>query len=404
MLIRFAARNVLRHGARTVIALAAIAFGVAALIVSGGFVNDLYHQLGEAIIHSQTGHLQVARPALFAEGSRSPEKFRISNYESIEAELSRLPGVNQVAGRLNFVGLLSNHRAEQPIIVEGVEPEKESRLMTSVTMLAGRALAAGEADGVLVGEGLARKLGLKPGDEATLLAATVDGAMNSSEVRIAGVFRSFSKDYDDRALKMPLQTAQDLLGTGDVNTLVVSLDETSKTDAVLAQAAALVQPRGLAVRSWKQLNEFYENTVKLFDREFGVLKIIILFLIALGVGNTINMAVFERLGEFGTMRAMGNRSAQVVRLVMAECVLLGLMGAALGVLSGAVLALSISAYGIPMPPPPNSNVGYTAVVRLLPDVVLQSFLIGLAAAVLAGIIPAFRAARIPIADALRQIA
>jgi putative ABC transport system permease protein len=115
------------------------------------------------------------------------------------------------------------------------------------------------------------------------------------------------------------------------------------------------------------------------------------------------MAVFERLGEFGTMRAMGNRSGNVVRLVMTECALLGAMGAGAGILLGLAVAASISAIGIPMPPPPNSNIGYTAVVRLLPGIVLQAFFIGLAAGVLAGIVPAFRAAKVPIAEALRQI-
>ena len=404
MLIRFAVRNIFRHRARSAITLAAIAFGVAALIISGGFVNDLYRQLGEAIIHSQTGHLQVARPALFAEGSRAPEKYRITDFKAVTAELARLPGVKVVAGRLSFLGLLSNHRSELPIIGEGVEPDKESVLMTSVTLLAGRRLAPREPNGVLVGEGLARKLGLKPGDSVTLLAATVDGAMNSADLQVVGVFRSFSKDYDSRAVKIPLSAAQDLLGTPDVNTIVLLLDDTSKTTAVLAQATALMLPRGLAVKSWQQLNEFYENTVKLFDREFDVLKVIILFMVALGVSNAVSMAVFERLGEFGTMRALGNRGGQVGRLVMIECVLLGVIGAGAGVLLGAGVAVLISAVGIPMPPPPNSNIGYMAVIQLVPTVVIQSPLVGFAAAALAGFIPALRASRMPIVDALGQVA
>ena len=383
--------------------LAAIAFGVVALIISGGFVNDLYHQLGEAIIHSQTGHLQVARPALFAEGSRAPEKYRITDFKAVTSELARLSGVKEVAGRLSFLGLLSNHRSALPIIGEGVEPEKESALMTSVTLLAGRPFAPRETDGVLVGEGLAKKLGLKPGDLVTLLAATIDGAMNSADLQVVGVFRSFSKDYDERAVKIPLSAAQDLLGTSDVNTIVLLLDDTSKTNAVLGLASAVVRPRGLAVKSWEQLNEFYANTVKLFDREFGVLKVIILFMVALGVSNAVNMAVFERLGEFGTMRALGNRGGHIVRLIMTECVLLGAIGAGAGLLIGAAIAMLISAVGIPMPPPPNSNIGYTAAIQLLPGVVLQALFVGFSAAVLAGLIPALRVSRVPIVEALRWL-
>lgn len=382
--------------------LAAVGFGVAALIVTGGFVRDLYYKLGEAIIHSQTGHLQVARPALFGRGSRSPEKYLIPGFKAVASKLAHLRHVKEVAGRLSFLGLLSNRHTELPILGEGIEPGKEPELMTALTILEGRSLTAHDRYGVLVGEGLAKKLDLKPGSEVTLLATTVDGAMNSVDVQVAGVFRSFSKDYDARAVKMPLQTAQELLDTSAVNSVVVLLNRTFETDAVLARAAVLMRPLGLVVRSWKQLNGFYTDTVKLFDREFDVLKVIILLMIGLGVSNAVNMAVLERLGEFGTMRALGNRQGHVLRLVMTESVMLGVIGAGAGVLIGILAALLISAVGIPMPPPPGSNIGYTASVQIVPALALQAFLVGLTATTLAGVVPALRVSRVAIVDALRQ--
>ena len=89
MVLHLAARNLLRQRARTAIAFGAIAFGVAALILSGGFVQDLYTQLGEALIRSQSGHLQIARAELFAAGSRSPEKYLVSDAEAVRASLRR---------------------------------------------------------------------------------------------------------------------------------------------------------------------------------------------------------------------------------------------------------------------------------------------------------------------------
>src|SRR5438874_9853398 len=121
--------------------LAAIAFGVVALIVSGGFVRDLYRQLREAIIHSQSGHLQVAQAAFFAEGSRSPEKYRIRELDAVEADLVTLPGVKRVMARMSFAGLMSNMRNDLPILGEGIEPDKEGELATSIVILEGSALA-----------------------------------------------------------------------------------------------------------------------------------------------------------------------------------------------------------------------------------------------------------------------
>ena len=75
--IRLALRNLARQRMRTGVTLAAIAFGVAALIVTGGFVEDIFIQLGEALIHSQSGHLQVAERGYFEGGTRTPERFQI---------------------------------------------------------------------------------------------------------------------------------------------------------------------------------------------------------------------------------------------------------------------------------------------------------------------------------------
>jgi putative ABC transport system permease protein len=116
----------------------------------------------------------------------------------------------------------------------------------------------------------------------------------------------------------------------------------------------------------------------------------------------VNISLFERVPEFGTMRALGDRGSYVVRLVLVECLLLGIIGAAIGVGVGAALASLVSYVGIPMPPPPNADVGYTAQIQLAPQLAIGAFAIGVVAAALAGVPSALRAVRIPVADALRQ--
>jgi putative ABC transport system permease protein len=125
-------------------------------------------------------------------------------------------------------------------------------------------------------------------------------------------------------------------------------------------------------------------------------------MVFLGVMNTINMTVMDRVGDFGTMRALGNRSQHILALVVAEGVVLGLVGAVVGSALGIVLALGISAVGIPMPPPPDSALGYTAHIRVVPSVVATAFIVGLLAATLASLLPARRVSRIEISEALRQ--
>jgi putative ABC transport system permease protein len=89
--------------------------------------------------------------------------------------------------------------------------------------------------------------------------------------------------------------------------------------------------------------------------QFAVLQPIILVMVLLSVANSVEMSIFERLGEFGTMKALGNRNSQVVQLIMTESILFGLLGSALGLGFGVLCAFIISAVGIRMLPPPNAN-------------------------------------------------
>lgn len=397
-----ALRNILRHKMRTAMTLAAIVIGVSGIILTGGFVQDIFVQLGEAFIHSQSGHLQVAKPEYFGAGSRRPEAFLIEDPDALKARIEQQPGIAYTMGRLNFQGLLNNGRTDFAVVVEGIEPEQEARLGTSLQYIAGGAFDAADMHSMVIGEGLAQTLNLAPGDPVTLVVSTPGGAMNTLDFNVSGVFRSFSRDYDLRAVRLPLMAAQDLLATPGVSVIVVALHRTEDTAAAAAAVADAVHEDGLAVQTWEQLNDFYEKTVDLYDRQFGVLQLIILIMVLLSVTNTVNMAVFERQGEFGTMRALGNRGRDVYALIVCESLLLGAIGAVIGIAVGVVLAFLISAIGIPMPPPPSSNVGYTAFIRLVPEVIAGAGAVGLLAAFFASLLPAWRVTRTPIVDALRQ--
>src|SRR4051794_24474722 len=104
VLLSLAARNVNRNKARSVLSLAAIAAGVSGLILSGGFVDDLILQLGEAVIHSQSGHIQLARAGYFESGSRSPGKYLIGDEQAASIGIRNLPHVRETMRRIAFPG------------------------------------------------------------------------------------------------------------------------------------------------------------------------------------------------------------------------------------------------------------------------------------------------------------
>lgn len=401
-MLKLALRNVLRYRGRTSLTLAAIVLGVAGLMLAGGFVEDVYIQLGEATIRSQLGHLQVYRAGYYEHGSRKPYEYVLPRPAEIVRDVRARPGVQDVMLRLNFPGLLNNGRADLAIAGEGVEPEKEARLGSFITMLSGKPLGAGDPFGILLGEGVARSLKLAPGDHVTIVTNTAGGALNTLEFNVAGTFRSFSKDYDNRTVRIPLAAARELLAADIANSAVVLLANTRDTDRARADLERTLAGREVEIKPWYELSDFYGKTIELYKRQFGVLQLITLVMVILSVMNSVNMTTFERAGEFGTMRALGDRRATIFRLVVTENAILGLAGSVLGIAVGALLAMAISAVGIPMPPPPNAESGYTALVRITPATVAMAFSVGFLATLLAALWPARRIAAMPVMLALRQ--
>jgi len=398
----FALRNIFRQRLRSGATVAAISLGVAGLILAGGFVQDIFVQLGEAMIHSQTGHLQIALQGYREGRTRAPERYLIEKPELLRQEIMARPERPTVLARLAFAGMINNGKRDLGVIGEGVEPSAEARLGSYLRYVEGRALADSDHDGIVLGQGVARTLALKAGDRATLVISMAQGAVNTLDFEVVGIFQSFSKEFDARAVRIPLSAAQDLMDTQSAHLLVVVLEKTTDTAAVQSALHRQLHPRSYEVISWRELSDFYDKTVQLYDRQFGVLRFIILLMVLLSVANSVNMTIFERTREFGTLLALGNRPQEVFRLILAESVLLGSIGALLGITLGCLAAALLSAIGIPMPPPPNANIGYTALVRLVPLDVLTAGVIGFLATCLAALAPARRASHLPIVDALRQ--
>ena len=402
-LFAFALRNVFRHRARSAGTLAAIAIGVAGLILAGGFVKDIFIQLGEAIIHSQTGHIQITAKGFRDGRNREPDKYLIRSPAELGKQIQALsPGIAFTMARLNFAGVLNNGRRDLGIIGEGIEPDAEQKAGTFLNYIEGRPLNASDTGGVVVGEGVAKSLGLRVGDRITLVITLAAGAVNTLDFELVGIFQSFSRDFDARAVRIPLPAAMELMDTQAANVIIALLNHTEDTTATVRLLKQHFSGKELDAVAWNKLSDFYEKTVDLYDRQFGVLRLIILVMVLLSVVNSVNMTLFERTREFGTLRAIGDRSTDIFRLIVAECACLGCIGALTGMMLGSLMALLISTIGIPMPPPPNANLGYTALIRLESISVLSAGIIGFTACLLASLLPAHRASKLDIGEALRH--
>ena len=356
----------------------------------------------EATIQSRIGHIQVVRAGFLQAGSQDPFRYFLPLRSERLRELATDPQVELIGERIAFSGLIGRGENSIGFVGEGVEPDKELALSRALHIVRGENLSSGEPLGLVIGQGLAANLGVDVGDTVVLMANTASGGLGAIECRVRGVFTTISKLFDDSAIRLPISSARKLLKTDGAHAWVVLLKDTDATDEVLARMKARTPGNDVEFVPWTELADFYRKTVTLFSRQIGALELIIAVIIVLSITNTMLMTVVERTGEVGTALALGLKRRRVIGQFVIEGLLLGVLGAAAGLLLGGALAWLISWIGIPMPPPPGMARGYVAQIRLSVPLVVDAVVLAVAASVLASLYPAWKASRLPIVDALRH--
>jgi putative ABC transport system permease protein len=400
-------RNVFRNRRRTVMTLMMVGSGVAGLLLVGGFFAFMMHGLRESTIRNGLGHIQIFTAEHFSRDEVHVLDTGISNWQQVASSVRSAEHVRGIAPRIEFYGMLSNGVKSSVFMGSAVDPQTERDMGFSPRLSSGRDLAAnsnGEVE-ALIGTGVARSMSVKVGDGLTILAVTADGALNGIDVQIVGIVNSGFKDLDDRYLRISLPSAQRLLQSDRVTNLVVGLDTTENTDKVAAGFGPRLQglSQQMEIRKWIDLAAYYKQVRTLFSGIFLFLGIIVFFMVLMASVNTLLMAMMERTREIGTMLAMGTPRLWIVALFMVEATLIGILGAAVGLAGGNLLGVLLNASGLHIPPPPGTTVDMAFKVLHMPSLMAGSALMVIVSLALASILPAVRASRLQIAEALAHV-
>ncbi len=407
MFFRIAYRNILRHQRRSLFTLVTIVSGVVGVILFGGFVEANYTGLRESVIRSQYGHAQIYHEGYIENHRKTPNEVRMSP-EQVDDMLGRLESRDDVlvaTRRLEFTGLLGNDSGSQAAIIRAVDPATESLINSALTIIDGYDLDEEETEGALLGEGLAEALNAEIGDYLTLLSSDSDGAMNAVDVRVDGIFRSFAKEFDDRAMMMTMQQAQSLMSTEEVDKIVVLLNETSMLPNFVKwlQNDVVAQGEPFEFQEWFKMATFYHKVVDLYDGFFLFINIVIIGIVLLAIANTMMITVMERTQEIGTLRSLGARKLTVSIQFITEGMLLAGVSALVGILVAAFLSYYITSLEIMMPAPPGSSQGFPLRIEYVPVLWVKLFVGVVLLSSIATWYPSRTAVKKNIVEALRYV-
>jgi len=404
-LLYLSALNTLRNARRSTITVMSVAIGCAALCCLGAFIAFTYEGLRETTIHTQLGHMQVYAEGYWERHVSDPGAVMIHDPEALMTALEAIEGVSSVTQRLTFSGVGATGQSGVSMSVIGVDPAREMEFADFEIVVEGRNLLPGDSDRGIVGSELARGIDARIGDWVTVLTTSQGGMINAVDFEIVGIVRTGSAEYDSVFAKVPVELAQRALDTTAVERVVVLLDDTDRLPEIAPRIRTVLAalPAAYETRDWLELAGFYDAVVSLYSGLFRIFAGIVAVVVMFSVANTMTMAVFERMGESGALRAIGATRGTIMSMFLQEGLMIGLLGGVAGVALSLAISWGIaSAGGIEMPPPPSMSQGYQAFLPMTPALLAKGFAISAAAALVSSIYPAWAACRTSIVEALQK--
>jgi len=402
-------RSLFRQKRRTAVTLLVITFGIGCLLLAQGHSVFVNWGLRESTIHSETGHLQIYHKDFFDKEEETALQYGLDDYERIRTDLLQFKDVKLVLARIDLMGLISNGDKSVACIGQAVEPEKEKELRAlfniNTPVYDSLIARSDEMQIIALGNGLAKSLNAKVGDYLTVMATTVDGALNAIDLKFVGTFSGFSPEYDERAIVMPLPAAQILLNTQKVKRLLVTLDQTERTDAYFQQISDMTKQNGYAVsvRKWEEMAIYYNRVKTFYNQMIGFLSLVLFIIVFFSTANTIIMSIVERTTEIGTLLSMGTSKWQTLKMFFFEGLFIGVLGGVFAAIFALIVSAIINYFDILLAPAPGMTDGYPLSIRNDIGQYTQIFITTVFVAIVSTIIPALKVTRMKIVDALGHI-
>jgi putative ABC transport system permease protein len=408
--VQIASRNILRNKRRSLVTLLAISVGFAAISLFNGYTGNMYTGVKTMAVQGEgLGHLTIFKDGWLEKGKLDPEKYMFTKaeIEKISKLVTDDREVVLATPQISLTGIVSNGTVSTIFLAQGVIPQHDRTIKgkwADFKPITGEGLSEKLPYGVEMAQDLARFMNLKPGSDGVIMAPTLSGQMNALDIRVSGVYDTGSAATNDKYMRLSFGFAQSLLDTAKADRMVVLLKETGKTEQMRTLLQTRLKNAGIAceIKTWNELSMFYSKVRGMMDMIFVFIFCIVLVIVVMSTVNTMGMAVMERTKEIGTLRALGLKRRGVSFLFAVEGGLLGLFGSLVGIaLHTGVWAVIRCAHLTYTPPGASTPIPLN--VSFVPGTLLMLALCLIVLSLLAAIIPARRAAKKNIVNALGHV-
>jgi ABC-type lipoprotein release transport system permease subunit len=352
-LIRLAIQNLTRYTRRTVITAVAIAVGIAMYLIVDSMLAGAEEESVRNLLWYETASLRIQNTAWWEDRDFLPLSEAIEDPEPLLAVVEQ-QGFSATK-RIVFGADLILHSEDFfdlgsiPAVITAIEERDTTVYRLASTLQQGRLFTAGEDDAIVLGSWLAEDIGARVDDWVTISCRGKDGFYEVFDMQIVGIVNCPNPNINRTLILMDLEAADSYLQMDKaVTSIDISVPRRLNFDAIQDQLQQQVESydQQLVVLSWQQLAADYLAIISSKQGGTAIILFLVFIIAAVGISNTMLLAMFERTGEVGMMRAMGMSDGSLYITFLCEAAGIGALGSLLGLVLGALANIYMVNIGI----------------------------------------------------------
>lgn len=344
LMIKLAKRNIFRNTRRTVLTVMLIAFGLAALLFTDGFVKGTVKTMVDISTKTFLGHGQIHKPGYRASNDVGDY---IADLDELTQAMLKQQEVKNYSIRTMSGAMISSSENVASAFLIGVNGEHESKVgALKSAMISGKYLS-GNGNELIMGYDLADLLEVSLGDRIVLTVSAAHGGDLSQELfRVSGLFKFNDRTMDKTMVFINLKKSQQLLNIKGGHQVAFTLHDVTVADHSELALWTALNTQDWEALNWRKLVPQLNSILEMSQFSTIIVSIILFSVVSLGLINSMFMSIFERHQEFGVLLALGTRPSQIFFQIMNEGMLIGLLSVLVGLVIGSAFSIWISISGI----------------------------------------------------------
>ena len=349
-IISLSFKNLTRYRRRTLITAGAIAFGIMMFIMVDSMLRGAEYESVRNLKWYETSSVRIHNADYWENRHQFPLDISIDGaggiVEKLEAAGYKAAARSVFSGDLILNAEDFGEDGHLPAIITAVDPLRDNDVFHfGDTLIDGRFLESGE-DGIILGSWLAEDIGAETGNWITILTRGNGGFYESMDMEVVGIVNCPNPNVNRMLVMIPIDTAGEYLAMdGAATEINIRLGDNADTAAEAAAVESIISDPSLTVMDWRELAADYLALAEAKRGGSGIILFLIFIIAAVGISNTMLMAIYERIRELGMMRSLGMSNAHIRATFISEAAGIGMIGSAIGVVLGILINIYVVEIG-----------------------------------------------------------